>query len=270
MTVEPHTPPAGFPESLVAEALDAGLALPQATPVLAISGLQGSGKSTLAKAIECRALLRGKRVAVLSMDDFYLPGAARQVLAREVHPLLATRGPPGTHDVAQALAVLRCLREGKPVRLPRFDKLHDEPMPQAEWPLVTGRMDLVVLEGWCVGVPAQAQAELEAPLNRLERDEDPHALWRRWCNAALLRDYPALWARCDALWMLQPPGFECIPEWRWQQECTLRQARGRVAMDRAGVERFVQLFERVSRQALRCLPLIASRVIALDAQRRLV
>jgi len=268
MTLEPHTPAGGFPGSLVAAALDAALSLPQATPVLALSGLQGSGKSTLANAIERMAVSRGKRVAVLSLDDFYLPGSVRQALARDVHPLLATRGPPGTHDVGQALEVLQRLREGQPVRLPRFDKLHDEPEPVADWPMATGRLDLVLLEGWCVGVPAQAEAEMETPINALERDQDPRGIWRRWCNAALARDYPALWARCDALWLLQAPGFECIPEWRWQQECALRQVRGRAAMDRAAVDRFVQLFERVSRQALRRLPAIASRVVALDAQRR--
>jgi len=42
----------------------------------------------------------GDGVEVLSLDDFYLGHAARLQLARDIHPLLATRGVPGTHDIA--------------------------------------------------------------------------------------------------------------------------------------------------------------------------
>jgi D-glycerate 3-kinase len=60
-----------------------------------------------------------------------------------------------------------------------------------------------------------------------------------------------------------------VPAWRWQQEQALQAADpGRAAMTRAEVGRFVQFFERVSRQALRTLPAIAERTVPLDAQRR--
>jgi D-glycerate 3-kinase len=131
----------------------------------------------------------------------------------------------------------------------------------------------VVLEGWFLKTPAQPADELRAPINALERDGDPDGSWREWCNIALARDYPALWERIDALWWLQGPDFEVVPEWRWQQERALqaadpRDAGARAGMDRAQIARFVQLFERVSRQALRTLPAIAERTIRLDAQRR--
>jgi D-glycerate 3-kinase len=68
---------------------------------------------------------------------------------------------------------------------------------------------------------------------------------------------------------LQGPGFDIVPQWRWQQEQTLQaQHPDRRAMSQAQVERFVQFFERVSRQAMRTLPGIADRTIRLDAQRR--
>ena len=94
MATSPH--PDGFPDRLVAEALAAARALPLPTPVFAIAGLQGSGKSTLAAQVAARARSEGLRVAVLSLDDLYLTRAQRQRLALDVHPLLATRGPPGT------------------------------------------------------------------------------------------------------------------------------------------------------------------------------
>lgn len=261
----------GFPDSLVAQALDDALSVGTGVPVLAISGLQGSGKSTLAAQVVALAGARGLRAATLSIDDFYLTRAERQRLARQVHPLLLTRGPPGTHDLALAHATLDAVAARQPVALPRFDKLADERRPPAEWPRVEGALDLLVFEGWFLGTPAEPEAALDTPLNALERDADPHGHWRRGCNRALANDYPALWQRCDRLWFLQPPDFAVVPRWRWQQEQTLQANHPeRSSMSRAQLERFVQYYERVSRQALRTLPALADRVIALDDQRRVL
>lgn len=261
----------GFPDALVAQALDAALATATAPPVLAISGLQGSGKSTLAAQVVALAQRRGLRAAALSIDDFYLTRAQRQRLARQVHPLLLTRGPPGTHDLPLAHATLDAIAAGQPVALPRFDKLADERVAPADWPRVDGALDLLVFEGWFLGTPAQAEADLEPPLNALERDADSDGRWRRWCNRALADHYPALWQRCDRLWFLQPPDFAVVPRWRWQQEQHLQAAQPeRSSMSRAQLERFVQYYERVSRQALRTLPALADRVIALDEQRQII
>ena len=210
---------------------------------------------------------RGQQAIALSIDDFYLGHAARQALARRVHPLCATRGAPGTHDVALACEVLDALREGRAVALPRFDKIADDRLPREVWPVVD-HADLVILEGWFLEVPAQSPAELIPPVNALERDEDPQGTWRTWSNDALARDYPPLWSRLDRLLLLQGPGFDIVPLWRWQQEQTLQDAHpGRHAMTQSQVEHFVQFFERVSRQAMRTLPAIADRTIRLDAQR---
>src|SRR5687767_10663938 len=72
--------------------------------LVGVSGCQGSGKTTLASllVLMLRELL-GLRAINLSIDDFYLTHAERQTLSRSVHPLLATRGVPGTHDVQLAL-----------------------------------------------------------------------------------------------------------------------------------------------------------------------
>ncbi len=259
-----------FPQTLVAQALDEALATGQDVPVLAISGLQGSGKSTLAAQVVELARTRGLRAAALSIDDVYLTRAQRQRLADRIHPLLTTRGPPGTHDLPLALATLDAARAGQAFALPRFDKLADERVPEAQWERIDG-LDLLVFEGWFLGTPAEADAALHAPLNALERDADPEGVWRRWCNRALADDYPALWRRFDRLWFLQPPGFSVVPHWRWQQEQGLQQASpGRTGMNRSQLERFVQFYERVSRQTLRTLPGIADRTIALDAQRQVL
>jgi D-glycerate 3-kinase len=255
----------GFPGDFVAQCLDH--AQGRGSRIHGITGLQGTGKSTLARQMAALATERGLAVAVLSVDDVYLDHDARAALARDVHPLLATRGPPGTHDVGLACRTLDALRAGGAVALPRFDKLGDRRLPEPDWPRA-GPVDLVLFEGWFLATPAEPDAALAEPVNTLERDEDPDGRWRRYCNDALARDYPALWQRIDHLLFLQGPGFDIVPRWRWQQEQSLQAAHpDRKAMTRVQVERFVQFFERTSRQAMRTLPGIADRTERLDADR---
>ena len=258
-----HT--AGYPQAIVDRVLDAATAVPGA---LAIAGVQGSGKSTLAAQVARSARERGLRVALLSLDDVYLDRPARLALAHEVHPLLATRGPPGTHDLPLALDVLARLRDGGRVRLPRFDKRSDRRIPESAWPWVDGA-DLTIVDGWCLHVPAEADDALATPLNDLERDEDPDGTWRRWCNRALRDAYPPLWSMLPSPVLLQAPSFDVVPGWRWEQECSAHEAApARPCMSRAQVDRFVRLFERVSRHALRTLPPMAHLRVVLDARRR--
>jgi D-glycerate 3-kinase len=255
----------GYADAFVAGMLDD--ALDHGCRCYGIAGLQGTGKSTLSAQMAALAAVRGLNVSVLSIDDFYLSHAARQELGQRVHPLCATRGVPGTHEVAQACEVIDALRDGRAAKLPQFDKISDDCLPRSQWPLVQ-HADLVILEGWCLKVPAQTGAELLEPINRLERDEDPNGIWRHWSNAALSSTYPTLWSRLDRLLFLQGPGFEIVPRWRWQQEQTLQSAHpDRQAMTRRQVDWFVQFFERDSRQAMRELPTIADRTIVLDAER---
>ncbi|MDQ3206564.1 MAG: kinase [Pseudomonadota bacterium] len=258
-------PPPGFDAGLVARVLECALATGER--VHAIAGLQGAGKSTLAAQLVAQARRRGLRAHALSIDDFYRGPRERQRLGREVHPLLATRGPPGTHDVELACETLERLAGGLTTRVPRFDKLTGRRMPPSRWPRVQAA-DLVVFEGWCLKVPPQQATELKVAINPLERDEDPHGVWRCYCNAQLRDRYPALWSRLPRLLYLRGPDFGVVPGWRWQQEQAL-QARSpaRTGMTQAQVERFVQLFERVSRQAMDTLPQIADATITLAPDR---
>ena len=261
---------AGFPEALVRTALE-GLPRTAGMQVLGISGLQGSGKSTLAAQVVRAAGEAGLSAAGLSLDDFYLTREQRLRLAATVHPLLATRGPPGTHDVPLALATIDALRAGDTPPLPRFDKLADDRLPPGQWTRPTRPLDLLVFEGWCLGVPAEDEQALATPVNALEAGEDPDGTWRRYCNDALARDYPALWSRLDRLWFLQPPGFDAVYQWRSQQEQALQAASpGRRSMDPAALRRFIGHYERVSRQALRTLPDLADTVVQLDQGRRII
>jgi D-glycerate 3-kinase len=241
--------------------------------VVGICGPQGSGKSTLVALVERLLAARGLKVAVLSIDDLYLTRAERARLAREVHPLLATRGVPGTHDPALGLAALDALRRSGTIALPRFDKASDDRPAEAGWPLVEGPVHVVLLEGWCVGARPEPPAMLGAPVNALERDEDPDGAWRGFANAALAGPYAALFARLDRLVLLSAPNFAVVRGWRGQQETRLRArlaAEGRdpaLAMDESALDRFVAHYERLTRWIAEDLPGVADVVVKLDERR---
>ena len=236
--------------------------------IVGLCGPQGSGKSTLAASLRCLMEVRGARVAVLALDDLYLGRAERMALAQRVHPLLATRGVPGTHDVTLGLDLLARLRGARPVALPVFDKARDDRLPEAAWQSVPAPLDVLLFEGWCVGARPQAEPALIEPVNALEREEDPQGIWRRYVNAALAGDYQRLFAPLDELVLLQAAGFEQVYAWRLEQERTLRerlQREGRdvaATMDAAQMARFVSLFERLTRHILAEMPQRADELIA--------
>lgn len=244
--------------------------------LVAVNGSQGSGKSTLcAYLVAALAQRHGLRGATLSLDDFYLTRAARQRLAAEVHPLLATRGVPGTHDTALLQATLRELRHGRSgARLvPAFDKARDDRAPESTWSRHALPLDVVLLEGWCVGARAEAPRALARPVNRLEREQDPQARWRRFSNDCLRRDYEPLWDAFDCWVMLRAPSFEQVLAWRTEQEEKLADrvgGRGEGLMDAAALRRFVEHFERQTRRCLDDLPDRVDILLQLDAQRRVV
>lgn len=236
--------------------------------VVGLSGLQGSGKSTLAGQLAASLARRKVTVQVLSLDDFYLPKAARKRLAASVHPLLATRGVPGTHDLPLLEDALARLGSdtGLPLRLPVFDKGLDDRLPRAQWRTVSALPQLIVLEGWCVGLPPGGTGP---PLNPLEEHEDPDGRWRRFIEAQLAGPYARLWSRLHRLVVLQAPGWEVVTRWRDQAEQARRMAGAPAALDAAALARFLMHYERLSRRALATLPAKAQLVLELDAHRRI-
>lgn len=258
------------PEIDVVEALATALAARRAAgraQLIGIAGPQGSGKSTLAAALATRLQGFGLRVAVLGLDDLYLPKAARAALAAEVHPLLATRGVPGTHDVALGHTLIYALLHGRgPVVLPVFDKSRDDRAAEAR--LVDAPVDVLLFEGWCIGARPQSAAALARPVNTLEAQADPHGIWRRWVNARLVADYTPLFAQADALVWLQTPAYATALAWRQQQEAELRATTSR-GMSVAAVADFMTHYERLSRAMRRSLPRRADYVVTIDRAHRL-
>jgi D-glycerate 3-kinase len=217
----------------------------RARPILVgLSGAQGSGKSTLAARLPPLLADRGLRTAVLALDDFYLTRRARQALARSVHPLFATRGVPGTHDIALLDQTITAMLQGQSATVPRFDKATDD-RRGTEW--IDGQWDVLLLEGWCIGARPQSAQELDRPVNRLEREEDAAGTWRRWVNHRLASDYADLFARLDLTIFLRAPCFDVVHRWRAQQEDDLETLTGSRGMTGAELLRFVAHYERITR-----------------------
>lgn len=270
-----HLPP-GYHDTVtqwflpLAEELLQLIAGSRQAPLVGISGCQGSGKSTLAALLVLllRALM-GLKAVNLSLDDFYLTRAERQRLALGVHPLLATRGVPGTHDVALALQTIEALRQDGVVAIPRFDKAVDDRVAPERWPRVQAPLDCILLEGWCLGVGPQQAEELAAPLNELETNEDPDGTWRRYVNASNAGAYAELYGRIDRLIMLKAPDFGKVFEWRQKQEDKLAASaggQGTHVMNRAQLRRFIQHYERLTRHGLVTLPARADVVFELTGE----
>jgi D-glycerate 3-kinase len=218
--------------------------------------------------------LRGVRAAVLSIDDLYLKREEREALAASVHPLLITRGPPGTHDVPLGLDVLDRLFKPGEVPLPRFDKALDTRKPFDQWDVVQGPVDVILFEGWCVGARPEEPAALREPINALERDEDPDGVWRTYVNDALAGPYQDLFSRIDLLVMLKAPSFEVVLNWRIEQEHKLKArlaaSGGDLArtMSDAEIGRFIAHYERVTRCILAEMPARADVLAELDETRQ--
>ncbi|WP_372785864.1 kinase [Phenylobacterium sp.] len=234
--------------------------------VIGLCGAQGSGKTTIAGYAVRLLEERGLRAIALSLDDFYMTRDARQRLAREVHPLLAVRGPPGTHDVGMAGTAIDQLRSKGKVSLPRFDKATDNRAPRGTWQTVASPVDVIILEGWCVGAVSQGRAALATPVNDLERDEDPQGIWRGYVNDQLDGPYQALFARLHDLILLEAPSFKVVAGWRAEQEAKLR-ATGAGGMSETEIARFVAHYERLTRWILAEMPGRADWVVTLDETR---
>ena len=258
----------------------------QSSVVLAINGSQGCGKTTLAAYLQMVLNhSHGLNTVCISIDDFYYSRDKRLELASTVHPLLATRGVPGTHDIALALATIQSLisQNANEVVIPRFNKAEDKPFAEALWPRVQGPCDVVILEGWCVDAQAQDDAQLLLAVNTLEREQDADAVFRHYVNAQLRDIYPALFALADIHCMLKAPSFDVVYSWRLQQEEQLAKSMAiserlnngackpaPSVMSAAQIQVFIQHFQRLTEFMLQDMPDRMQHCYSLDVDRNIV
>ena len=217
-------------------------------PVVALNAPVGAGKTSLCRVLAQLAVGRDLRLAVASIDDFYLPWPERSA-AMAGNPFGVSRVPPGSHDPDLLCAVLDHWRAGGSLQLPRFDKtLRDGEGDRSA--RVVLEADALLLEGWLVGcrplgaglaaaltelsaAPAFNALELNAPaLNAPERNWLPH-----WDQA--LRAYLPAWQRLDAVWLMRPLSWDLPRRWRFQAEARQRRRHG-VGLTGAGLDQLVR------------------------------
>ncbi len=229
--------------------------------VIGVAGAQGTGKTTFAGLLSSELVsVHSESVAVLSLDDFYLSRIERRNLAKEIHPLLATRGVPGTHDARLMASVIERLRLGESVEAPVFDKSRDDRSEESQ---SIGPARILLIEGWCWGARPESLERLSEPVNTLEATRDNDGSWRAWVNQKL-GEYQALFTN-DALLYLRAPSFDAILEWRWQQEQELAESHsGDQIMTRDEVAEFIARYERITTWMLEEMPDRADVTVILD------
>jgi D-glycerate 3-kinase len=218
--------------------------------IFGIAGAQGSGKSSLAA-----HLARELGFAHISLDDVYHTKASRFDLSLKVHPLFATRGQPLSHDLKLAHQTIDRLLVAGPsdqTPLPVFDKLSDDRRPRDEWPVFIGKPKAILVEGWCLGALPVAQSDLATPVNDFEARYDRDCTWRRAWAAELTGPYQTFFHRFDQILFLKAPHFECVLNWRCEQEAGLM---GILPPDlptarQHELARFVAQFERLTRHMI--------------------
>ena len=252
--------------------------------VVGINGAQGAGKARLFNFLEVvLAEAFGLRVANLSIDDIYLTRAERERLAQTVHPMLATRGVPGTHDTELGLRLLQQLkqsREGDIVRIPMFDKSTDERTPEESWKEYVGPADVIVFDGWCLGATPEPEERLSHPVNELEAQEDADGRWRRYVNQQLAGPYQALFNEIDLLLCLKVPNMKTVYNWRAAQEVKLSERAALIYEDRQPTDplrimgseeigRFIAHYERLTRWMLEDIPERADLTLELNENHKI-
>lgn len=246
----------------MANLINTALNVKDQTHIIGINGAQGAGKTTFSKLLKVVLEQKfGMKVVQLSIDDFYLSRAEREELAKSVHPLLITRGVPGTHDVRMAESVLSSLstaQENSVTIIPRFNKAMDDPYPQSQWDCFVGRPNVILFDGWFMGAIEQKETELLNPVNDLEKLEDPYCIWRRYVNSQLKDNYKSLFDKIDLLVMLKVSSFDKVYEWRLLQEEKLRivtaNKENNHVMSKDELVRFISHYERLTKFILKEMP----------------
>lgn len=204
--------------------------------VLGLQAPQGAGKTTLVTHLLMRLEREGLRGVGVSIDDFYLTRDQQLALAsaHPDNPYLEHRGYPGTHDIslgAQTLAALRHIRAGTSVRVPRYDKSahggRGDRMAEAAWPVVEGPLDVIVVEGWMLGVVPVTDAQLPDP--RMAES-----------NRALTA-YASWYSQIDQWIVLRAAEPEFVLDWRVEAEEAMK-AAGKPGLSRAAIEDYVRRF----------------------------
>ena len=182
-----------------------------------ISGSQGAGKSTLAKLFKLVIeKIYKKKVMLLSIDDYYLSKNQRLKLSKKIHPLMITRGVPGTHNITALKDHINNFKKQHfPIITPTFNKLKDDISHKRK---VIKNAQILLLEGWCCGSKPISNKYLFKNINSIENVFDKNKVWRKHYNSLLQNEYKDVFSLFDKQIYIQTPSFKYVLNWRYVQE----------------------------------------------------
>ena len=236
-----------------------------------LSGSQGIGKTTLVTILKKNFKnFYHKNILTLSLDDYYLKKNQRVNLSKNKHPLLCTRGVPGTHDIKKLIKDIVSFDKSKyPIKIPIFDKLTDDRLLRTR--KINSHADILILEGWCCGCPSISIDFLYRNINKLEEERDVKKIWRKYFNRELKNSYSQLFKKFDKLIYLEPPSFSFIFNWRLKQERMLtRRNKNVTPMNKKGITEFIYHYEKITKWMMKVLPAKANVCVKIDKNQKIV
>ena len=244
-----------------------------------LAGGQGTGKTTISSLLEIILRKYFKlNVFKISIDDFYRTRKERFSLSKKVHPLLMTRGVPGTHDIKIMLDFFRKskTKKFKSFKLPKFNKAFDDRCKKNQWYTIKKKPDVVIFEGWCVGARAEKNSTIKKSINSLEKTNDSQLIWRNYVNKQLKTKYKKLYDQLDCLVYLKAKNFSLLQKWRLIQEKKLwlknknknKKTKNKI-MSKGDVINFMQTYQRVTQNMFKFAPSYASVILNLNSNHQI-
>jgi len=241
-----------------------------------LAGGQGTGKTTISSIIKIILEKYFKlKVFKISIDDFYKTRKERIALSKKVHPMLLTRGVPGTHDINMMLDFFKKskAKKFKNMKLPNFNKAIDDRFPKNKWNTINKRPDVIIFEGWCVGARAETNKTLKKSINSMEKANDHKLVWRKYVNQQLKTKYKKLYSQLNCMIYLKAKNFSLLQKWRLKQEHKLwlktKKKGGHKIMSKGDVINFMQTYQRITQNMFKNMPKYASIILNLNSNHQI-
>ena len=241
-----------------------------------LAGGQGTGKTTISSIIKIILEKYFKlNVFKISIDDFYKTRKERIALSKKVHPMLLTRGVPGTHDINMMLDFFKKSKSKKfkEMKLPNFNKAIDDRFPKNKWNKINKRPDVIIFEGWCVGARAEPSKNLKKSINSMEKANDQKLIWRKYVNQQLKTKYKKLYSQLNCMIYLKAKNFSLLQKWRLKQEHKLwlktKKKGAHKIMSKGDVINFMQTYQRITQNMFKNMPKYASIILNLNSNHQI-